>query len=448
MKVLLVAVNRLTFPSPVYPIGIDFVVGALRDRHDVHVLDLCATQDPDALVRCLRELEPEVVGISIRNIDNSEADRSCGFVNELATAVNLVRQNSHARVLLGGGGFSIFPYELMKRLNADFGIVGEGERLGGLLDALERGQPTDRIPGVVVREQAPKRPEPWPGPYTRVLSRGTVVDHYVRDGGVLNEQTKRGCQYRCIYCTYPSIEGRRLRLFEPRAVAREWVELQQAGAKFLFVADAAFNAHVSHNLMVAQEVSRVGSHIPWGAFFAPLRPPATYYQRLASAGLSHVEFGTESLSTRMLQTYRKPFLREHVLQAHHAARSEGLHVAHYFLLGGPGESRETVTETLDGCEQLNDAALFFFCGVRIYPGTSLHELAVHEGQVGPDQDLLEPVFYKPTGITTEQISQFVRERAGDRAHWVIGSGDETMWRMAARLRQLGVTGPLWERIIP
>jgi len=251
-----------------------------------------------------------------------------------------------------------------------------------------------------------------------------------------------------MYCTYPGIEGRRLRLFDPQAVAQEWVQLIEAGAKFLFVADAVFNAHVSHNLRVAEQLTGAGCRVPWCAFFAPLRPREGYYVQLAKAGLTHVEFGTESLSARMLQTYRKPFTCEHVKQAHQAARAAGLHVAHYFMLGGPGESRETVLETLDGCEQLHSAALFFFCGVRIYPGTSLHESALAEGQVKADQDLLEPTFYRPSAIRTDEISALVAQRANGRLHWVVGSGDDAMSRMTARMRRRGRIGPLWERIIP
>jgi hypothetical protein len=448
VKVLLVAINRLTVPFPVYPLGIDYVAGALRGRHDVHVLDLGATDDPDALVKQLMELDPGAVGISIRNIDNVEVGRSRGFIEEHAAAIDLVRRNSRATVILGGGGFNIFPDVLIKRLGADFGIVGEGERLGALLDALQHGQPTDSIQGVVRADHAVSCPPPWPGPYVRELSSAAAVDHYVREGGMLNVQTKRGCPYRCMYCTYPSIEGRRLRLFDPQAVAREWVQLTEAGAKFLFVADAVFNAHVSHNLSVAQRVIEAGCRVPWCAFFAPLRPRDGYYEQLAKAGLTHVEFGTESLSARMLRTYRKPFTCEHVKQAHRAARSAGLHVAHYFMLGGPGESRETVIETLDGCEQLASAALFFFCGVRVYPGTSLHELALRQGQVKPDQDLLDPTFYRPSAIGTDEISGMVAERAKGRLNWVIGSGDDAMSRMTARMRRRGMIGPLWDRIIP
>jgi radical SAM superfamily enzyme YgiQ (UPF0313 family) len=264
---------------------------------------------------------------------------------------------------------------------------------------------------------------------------------------MLNVQTKRGCPYLCTYCTYPGIEGRKLRLFDPNSVAQEWQALLAAGAKFLFVTDAVFNSHVRHNLAVAAALNQHGVDAPWGAFFAPVKPPRDYYRRLRDAGLTHAEFGTESLSAAMLVNYRKPFTVEHALAAHADARAAGLHVAHYIMLGGPGETEATVQETLARCDQLDDAALFLFCGVRIYPGTTVHRLALGEGQLEPSDDLLAPRFYAPSAISVEAIGQMVTAHARGRRHWVIGSGDAAMAAVIKRMYQRGHIGPLWERLL-
>ena len=214
------------------------------------------------------------------------------------------------------------------------------------------------------------------------------------------------------------------------------------------MADAVFNSHVRHNLAVAQALETRGLTLPWGAFFAPMRPRADYYCRLRNAGLSHVEFGTESLSPVMLGRYRKPFTVEHALAAHREARAAGLHVAHYILLGGPGETVETVNATLDLCDRIEDAVLFFFCGVRIYPGTQVHAIALREGQVGPTDDLLAPRFYAPAGLHLDVINDMVSARSRGRSHWVLGSGDANMAAVMKRLYQRGQIGPLWDRLVP
>jgi radical SAM superfamily enzyme YgiQ (UPF0313 family) len=449
MRVLLVATNRMMTPFPVYPIGIDYVATALAGRHEVRVLDLACDSAEDTLVAACRDFAPEIVGLSIRNVDSAETTNPEGFIPDIERVVALVRKACAARLVLGGPGFSIFPDALMKRLHADFGLMGEGERLPRLLDALDRGDMAAAlaVPGVLAGASHGEAPAPWDGPRARGLSSPDTVSHYLRWGGMLNVQTKRGCPFLCSYCTYPAIEGRKLRLFDPEAVAQEWDTLVRAGAKFLFVTDAVFNSHMRHNLAVAGALTRRNLRVPWGAFFAPLRPPRDYYRKLRDAGLTHAEFGTESLSEGMLRRYRKPFTALHALAAHREARKAGLNVAHYILLGGPGETSETVTQTLDQCERIEDAAFFFFCGVRIYPSTPMHDVALGEGQVAPGDDLLTPRFYTPAGLSLDATAEMVATRARGRRHWVVGSGDDQMAATIKRMYQRGRIGPLWDLLV-
>jgi radical SAM superfamily enzyme YgiQ (UPF0313 family) len=446
LRVLLIATNRMLTPFPVYPIGVDYVATALEDRHQVRVLDMACDGAEARLLAACRELEPEVVGLSIRNVDSAETSDPEGFIPDLERLAAVVRQQSRAHLVLGGPGFSIFPQALMKRLGADFGLAGEGERLAEFLDGLAAGHVT-AVPGLLVGEPLLRPPAPLAGPPVRRLTSTETVAHYLAWGGMLNVQTKRGCPYLCSYCTYPGIEGHNLRLFDPDSVAREWQLLVGAGAKFLFVTDAVFNSDVRHNLDIADALAQARVAVPWGAFFAPRRPSPGYYRRLREAGLTHAEFGTESLSPAMLERYRKPFTVADALAAHAEARAAGIHVAHYIMLGGPGETEATVQETLDRCDQMDDAALFLFCGVRIYPGTPLHTLAVREGQVDSTDDLLAPRFYAPAAISVETIRGMVAARARGRRHWVLGSGDADMAAVVKRMYQRGYVGPLWDRLV-
>jgi radical SAM superfamily enzyme YgiQ (UPF0313 family) len=447
VKILLVSTNRRAVPFPVYPLGLDHVAGALAGRHETQLLDLGADERPAALAETVRALQPDVVGFSLRNVDNTDVAEPAGLVADLRAAVELVRRLSRARVVLGGSGFGIFPQELLAALDVDCGIVGEGERLGALLDAWEHGRPSDELPGVVVRGRTLVRPPSWDGPRPRTLPAGAAhLDYYLRHGGMLNLQSKRGCPHACTYCTYPLLEGHALRPFPPEEVARTARALQDAGARFLFFADSTFNVDPVHNLAVADALRAAGVTTPWGAFFAPSVPPAGYYRRLADGGLTHVEFGTEALSAPMLEAYGKWFAPVDVRAAHDAAREAGLHVAHYFLLGGPGETRQTLAETLDGAERLERCARFFFAAVRIYLGTPLHRRAVAEGKLPPEQNLLEPCFYRGE-LAPEEILALVRERARGRLDWVVGSGGERLTRVVTRLHARGATGPLWEKLI-
>ncbi len=448
MKVLLISANTTNAPYSVYPLGLDYVAGSLMPRHEVRLLDMNRAAGPEQLEATIRDYAPEVIGISIRNIDNVDTLAAKSYIPGYERIVRLVRDRAAAPIVLGGSGFSIFPGELMLLLGADFGVVGEGESIALLLDALERGVDPTGLPGIVIKGGPVGAPVPWGG----AVARRTCPDDaqlrfYLERGGILNLQTKRGCPFSCLYCTYPHIEGRRLRLVPPDEVAREARELQEMGARYLFITDSAFNADDDHSLAVARAFRRHGLTIPWGAFFAPTRPPEGFYGVLAEAGLTHAEFGTESLCDPQLKRYGKPFGAAAVFAAHESAHKAGVNIAHYLLLGGPGEDARTLDETMERAEELEKAVFFAFCGIRIFPHAPLYDLALAEGQITRDQDLLSPVFYRSRGIGTEEILARVKRQAAGRMNWVTGDGGEKAERIVTRMHAHGRPGPLWELLL-
>ncbi len=448
MKILLISANRFTMPYPVYPLGLDYVASAISQRHNVRIADMNIIGDFSGLGEIIEEFSPDIIGISLRNADTTDTNNPKGFIGQYRELADCIRSISNAPLVLGGSGFTIFPEEMMNALQADYGIIGEGERLILLLDALEKGNDFSQIPGLICKE----KPVQIPKPLDKAFSLPDLPDlphtaYYLKNGGMLNLQSKRGCNYNCIYCTYPHIEGRKLRMVPPEEVAEAALRLQKAGAKYFFVTDAVFNSHYEHSAEVARAFCKAGISIPWGAFFIPGIPPDGYYQCLAEAGLRHAEFGTESLSNTMLSAYGKPFRAEHVFAAHKAAIEAGIHAAHYFLLGGPGETSETLGESLSEIDRLEKTVLFFFCGMRIYPHTRLHEIALAEGQIKENQNLLEPVYYHSKYISTEEILRQVREKAGNRSNWIVGAGGEETAAILRRMYAKGYTGPLWEYLI-
>jgi radical SAM superfamily enzyme YgiQ (UPF0313 family) len=225
------------------------------------------------------------------------------------------------------------------------------------------------------------------------------------------------------------------------------MEIERAGAKYLFITDSVFNTGCEHSMEVARAFARKGLSIPWGAFLAPTRLPENYFRILHEAGMTHAEFGTEALCDAMLASYQKPFRVNDVFEAHTAALDAKLHVAHYILLGGPGENSDTVRETLTHAAKLPRTVIFFFCGIRIYPHTQIYDIAVREGQISESDDLLEPVFYQSRYIKSEEILRMVEKHAKGRENWIIGSGGDKTARLVSHLHKQGYSGPLWEQMI-
>ncbi len=447
MNILLISPNTLTVPYPVYPIGLDYVAGSLSPGHSVEIADL-NTLDREGLASLLQEFAPAIIGLSFRNVDNTEIGDPLFFIDGFKELISWIRARSQAILVGGGAGFTILPQEIFAALDLDYGIIGEGERFGLLVDGLENNESLSDIPGLISRSAPALKPAPWTGKQERLFNRtSSHYQFYLDNGGMLNLQTKRGCSFSCIYCPYPHIEGKKHRLFPADEVAGHALALQDAGAKYFFITDSAFNSDIKHSLAVARAFQKHGVSIPWGGFFAPIKMPADYFQIMRDGGLKHVEFGTESLSTTMLQNYRKPFRPDDVLAAHRQALDAGLDVAHYFLMGGPGESQETVEETLDNVELLSKTALFFFTGIRIYPHTALYDIAVHENKISADTDLLQPVFYASNGVRHTTIEETILKRADNRVNWIVGSGGAESAAIVAKMHKRGFTGPLWEFLI-
>jgi radical SAM superfamily enzyme YgiQ (UPF0313 family) len=449
MRILLVSPNTLTIPYPVYPLGLDYVAGSVSPEHEVQIADLHVVS-LEELEKILLDFSPQIIGLSCRNIDNTEAGESRYFIDEYAALVSRMRSYSKAVIVCGGSGFTIMPEQILSALGADYGIIGEGERFGLLVEAIENGRNPAQIPGVISSSSPMEKwnPVPWNGPIVRDFRSHPGHNHFYLDkGGMLNLQSKRGCCFNCIYCPYPHIEGRKHRLVEPEEVARMALELQAAGAKYFFITDSAFNSDINHSLAVAKAFKAAGVSIPWGGFFAPVKLPPDYFSIMAGSGLAHVEFGTEALSDPVLKTYRKPFGVPDVFVAHQQALDAGLHVAHYFLMGGPGESADTITESLNNIDQLQKTVLFFFIGIRIYPRTSLYDIALREGKITSATNLLEPIFYESDNIDQRTIETLVTARVGKRINCVVGSGGLAGANTVSKMHGRGYSGPLWEYLI-
>jgi hypothetical protein len=151
MKVLLISPNLSTTPSPVYPIGLDYVAGMISPPHEVKIIDLLEKHSLESLAGLIRDFGPRLIGLSIRNVDNMEALETKTYVNGYQQLISAIREMTSAEIILGGSGFTIFPAELMEALDADYGIVGDGEPFMLLLHAVETHADASCIPGVMVK---------------------------------------------------------------------------------------------------------------------------------------------------------------------------------------------------------------------------------------------------------------------------------------------------------
>ena len=397
-RILLVSINTCSTPDPVFPLGLAPLTAALRAAgHEVRWHDV---QVPGgSLEQTLAEFRPHFIGISLRNIDDVLIRKQATYFDGLGTLCASIRKLVDGPIILGGSGFSIFPRELFEFSGADFGVCGAGDQpLGALVSALETRRDFSTIPGLVWRENGQVRINPPaaapPSPALNDADRPTaIVEHYLRAGGMLNVQTQRGCAFRCCYCTYPVIEGR-AHLRQPAdQVAEEFAQAARLGAKYLFIVDSVFNSSPRHVAEICEAVIRRNVKISWGCFLRPHGLTPELMQLMGRAGLSHIEFGSDSFADEVLASYQKGFTFDDVLYSSELARQHAIDYCHFLIAGGPGETFDTLQRGFEQSRRLNSAIIMAVVGMRIYPGTALFKRAIAEGRITAQTSLLRPVYY-------------------------------------------------------
>jgi len=451
LSIALINVNTCANPYPVFPLGLAHLAATLNAAgYHAQILDV-AVEGGD-LENKLRLCAPDAVGLSLRNIDDLQFENTALFTPALSAIMRRVRTVTQAPVILGGSGYSLFPGRLLEITGADFGITGEAEcSLPLLLDSIRSGSSPAMIPGLVYRRDGaiivnPKTPCPNESILTPEVP-GDIARYYLRESSMLNVQTQRGCGYTCCYCTYPLLEGARFRRRSAASVIEDFRVMKRAGAPYVFIVDSVFNTSNDHVAGVCEELIRADCGIKWGCFLRPAGLTADLAALMAKAGCTHVEFGTDSLCDAVLEAYGKGFSVGDVIQASDRLRAAGIYYSHFLILGGPSETEATIRESFSNSRHIPRTVYFPFIGMRLYPATPLYDYALREGGITADTDLLLPYFYFSPHINAARIRTMLLEHAGGAPNWIVGDISVQNSASIAKLRHMGLHGPLWEYLI-
>lgn len=452
--ILLIDTNTTPFNEafPVYPIGLDYLQGAIAKAGlgDAQILDLTrlggALPPRDlarrgrisrAIIKDALALRPwDVVGLSLRNIDSTypslEGQEGLHYyLPELLSYLDVVAQQAAPRthVILGGTGFSIMPQAFLAgRPETWHGVVGPGEAAvvemlrglaaGKAIPRLVRGQPTD----------------------LGSLGNAELLGHYLDlpvGESTFGLRSKVGCGQACGYCPYPLINGPRQALKDPAAVAAEVALLAQVHARhpgrprlrFMF-ADDIFNRPLAHAKAVLKELLAQNLRpASWHAYLDPANLDQEFLELACASGgwatpagdgqgppAMFFPFDIESGSDRMLKSLRKPYgsagilaavdlYRQVTARALERGELAGAAFGFHLLLGYPGEDEESVAQTCRLINQARPQQIAVQLGVRIYPGTPLAKAT--QGQLWrQEEDLHGPVL---APVDRDQVMAWLRQ---------------------------------------
>jgi radical SAM superfamily enzyme YgiQ (UPF0313 family) len=423
MRVLLISANTEKINMPTLPLGLASVATTTRKAgHDVAMADLMVEKDMRSVLKeAIEGFRPEIIGISVRNIDDQNMENPRFLLDPVKEIVSGCQSLSEATIVLGGAGYSIFPESALSFLGADMGIQGEGEVVfPDLIERLERGASLSGLPGLYLpgrglqcKRMVAKNLGTLPLPDTDLLSLPSQKEELW-----MPVQTRRGCPLNCSYCSTGTIEGRVLRRHSPEAIVQWIARWREAGVHQFYFVDNTFNLPPSHAKEICRKLIDHGLNTRWWSILYPKHVDKELVGLMARAGCEQVSMGFESGSERILKNMNKRFTLKEVRQISEMLSEHGIRRMGFLLLGSPGETRGSVEESLVFADSLKLDTLKITTGVRIYPHTSLAKKAIDDGVISSHDDLLLPRFYLAKGLEN-WLKETLKNWATTRPHWRI-----------------------------
>jgi radical SAM superfamily enzyme YgiQ (UPF0313 family) len=408
MRVLLVQAYLGGGEQPVFPLGLGYLAAALKG-HDVSAYDPNVSADPyGGLARAIADHAPEVVGVSLRNIDSTNKRQVVFYYDEFKRMLAFMRPllAEGCRVVVGGSGFSMYAKRIMAdEPLIDLGVYLEGERtLPELLANLDR---PETVQGVYYRREG------------EVLFSGHRMVLEMRDAilperavlgiapyrdipDAVGVETKRGCELNCIYCIYGFLNGKRTRLKRPGAVVDDIEALVRQGATSFTFVDSIFNHPADHAAAICREMIARKVSIPWSAWFSEKHITADFMRLAREAGCTKAILSPDGFSDESLRLLGKEFTKRDILDAFDIlAATEGVEITFNFFKNPPGQTLGTFLDMVlfyfRAKKRLGGRVHFEYNSLRIEPHTMLYKIAVEEGVIGKDDDLLKPRYYTQRG---------------------------------------------------
>ena len=423
-KVLLINSNRFRHPWPVIPFGLCYIATVLEtdENNKVLLLDLCFSADCEKEIqKAVRDFIPDVIGISIRNIDDTGGYNIRFLLEDVKNdVIDYCKKEFSGPIVIGGPSVGISGREMLEYFDLEYAVRGDGESvMPEFVKRIENRQPLEGLEGLIIRrertiiqDKEPFRVEdldslPFPRP-TRYLD----LQPYLRFGTPVHIQTKRGCAFMCSYCTYNKIEGRKYRLRNPRLVADEIENLvKETGINHIEFTDSIFNVPLMHTKQVLREVIRKKLDLRLHTMgLSPGSVDEELLDLMKNAGFSEVDIGAESACNEILESLAKDFKYEDIVKTANLLRRRKIPVTWFILLGAIAETRETVLETLNTMGRVASKwdLVFVSTGVRVYNGAPVADALLGYNKHITSDNFLRPVKINPEKISLEDIHSIAK----------------------------------------
>lgn len=387
MKVLLLYKSNTSdddFESRQTPFGLYYIAAVLIDNNVDVVLENLSNKSWQEVESLVKEHSPDVVGISCYTFN-----RHICF--ELARIVKKI--NDKIITLLGGTHATLYYKQILKNYpQVDYVLVGEAEfSTLEFVDTIKNKKPVEDIKGLAFRKDD-----------TIVFNERPVIENlddvpipakYFSYKGII---TTRGCPGACVFCASPKLWKHRVRFRTPGNVVDELEMLNKKyGISQFFVNDDTFTCRKDWVVSLCNEIIKRNLHIIWGCSSRVNSVDKEMLSLMKKAGCLSIYYGVESGSQKILDNTKKYTKVSQILNASQWAREVGMELKFYLMVGCPGESEETINETIDVIRKARPQQIEINI-LQLMVGTELFKDAVEKGLIS-EKEFLEndhkPLFY-------------------------------------------------------
>ena len=375
MRVLLINPFYPISETPSPPLGLAFLAAALEAAGvEVKILDLVVyPYSRRILESLLKDFKPQMVGITAVTMT---------FDNAIKVIKDVKRIDPPILTVMGGPHVTFCAQDTLKGYpELDIIVLGEGEKT-----VVELAQATDHkhrwndVNGIAFRQGSEicntatreliQDLDSLPTPARHLLALG----RYRALGMPISMTTSRGCPFKCIFCVGRKMVGTKVRYRNPVNVVDELECLNAFNFNQINIADDLFTANKKHCLSVCDEIIKRGLQIKWTSFARVDTVSEELLIQMKAAGCTAVSFGIESANPEILKTIKKGITLQQVEKAVEACKRAGVIPHASFILGLPGETPQTIKETMDFGEHLKKSGLSYgFHLLAPFPGTEVRE---------------------------------------------------------------------------
>ena len=406
-----------------YPMWLAYATGVLEERFkDVRLIDAVARKwSTEEVLQDAKEFAPNLIVID------------CNFSslsNDIQVAKLLKQSLGKVTTVMVGPPTSQFPEKILQNEGVD--VVARYEydfTLVDLAQALVEGESFADIEGISYKEggeivhnpdRAPTTSEDLDRmPFvTKVYERHlNIRDHFLSESLYPEIQifTGRGCPFHCTFCSWPeTFTGRKYRARSPGNIVDEleYIHRELPEVKDVRIEDDTFTVDQSRIREVCEEIKRRKLKINWTC---QARASLDYktLRMMREAGCWLIVVGYESGNDEILRNIRKGITTEQTRRFTHDAKRAGLLILGDFIIGLPGETRETAEKTIRFIKELKPNILQVAIAMPI-PGTEFYRWARDNGfllsenlEEGIDEQGYQRCIISYPGFPAEAIERYV-----------------------------------------